>query len=83
MKIDYVEVLNEETGERGRIPRHWFESGVINPGILTEVSKSQKPYTPELFKSRRVDEVVETSEPGLNVPDAAADKPAKATKDKD
>lgn len=74
--IDYVEVLNQETGERGRIYRRWFENKRINPGILVEVDADQKPYTPELFKSRRVDEVVETSKPGLNVPDAEADADA-------
>lgn len=81
MNIDYVEVLNQETGERGRIPRHWFNSKAINNGVLVEVDADQKPYTPELFKSRRVDEVVETSKPELNVPDAEADADAKQEED--
>lgn len=81
MNIDYVEVLNQETGERGRIPRHWFNSKAINNGVLIEVDADQKPYTPELFKSRRVDEVVETSEPGLNMPDAEADADANEEED--
>lgn len=81
MNIDYVEVLNQETGERGRIPRHWFNSKAINNGVLVEVDANQKPYTPELFKSRRVDEVVETSKPGLNVPDAEADADANEEED--
>lgn len=48
----FVEVLNRETGERGTIRRDWFENPAINAGILVEVDPSQKPYIPELYKSK-------------------------------
>lgn len=52
MKNEMVEVLNLLTGERGQIRRRLFESPVFNDGILEEVDPEQKPYVPELFKSR-------------------------------
>lgn len=53
MKNEMVEVLNTQTGERGRIRRRLFESPVYNGnGILVEVEAGQKPYLPEMFKPR-------------------------------
>lgn len=49
---NFVEVLNLETGERGSIRRDWFENPVINAGVLVEVDAAQKPYIPELYKSK-------------------------------
>lgn len=49
---NFVEVMNLETGERGVIRRDWFENPVINAGVLVEVDSSQKPYIPELYKSK-------------------------------
>lgn len=58
MKNEMVEVLNTETGERGRIRRRLFESPVFNRnGILVEVEANQKPYLPEMYKSRVEDDV--------------------------
>lgn len=54
-----VEVLNQETGERGRIRRRLFENPAINNGILVEVDPSQKPYVAELFKSRLTEPAVD------------------------
>ena len=51
MDNDIVEVLNTETGARGRISRRWFENEAINNGILVEVDADQKPYVAELYKS--------------------------------
>lgn len=52
MSNEIVEVLNQETGERGQIRRNLFDNPRINNGILIEVDASQKPYVRELFKSR-------------------------------
>ena len=52
MSNEIVEVLNQETGERGQIRRKLFENPRINNGILVEVDASQKPYVPELFHSK-------------------------------
>lgn len=60
MSNSIVEVLNQETGARGKIRRKWFENPVINNGILVEVDASQKPYVPELFHSRIPVEIVDT-----------------------
>lgn len=61
MPNDFVNVLNTDTGERGRIRRNLFESAAFNPnGLLVEVDPTQKPYVPELFKSKR--EEAETPE---------------------
>lgn len=54
-----VEVLNQETGERGRIRRRLFDNPAINNGILVEVDPSQKPYAAELFKSRLTEPAVD------------------------
>lgn len=62
MSSAYVEVLNLETGKRGRIRRKLFDSPVFNPGILEEVDASQKPYSPLTFKSRYTPEEVDTDE---------------------
>lgn len=56
MSNEIVEVLNRETGERGHIRRKLFENPRINNGILVEVDASQKPYVPELWKSKIEDE---------------------------
>jgi hypothetical protein len=53
MGIDWVEVLNQETGERGRISRRHLENpAIVKPGLLVEVDKDTKPYLPEMFKDR-------------------------------
>lgn len=52
MSNEYVEVLNLETGARGRIRRRLFENPAFNNGILEEVEATQKPYAPELYKSK-------------------------------
>lgn len=49
---EQITVLNKITGAVGRISRAWFENPAINNGILIEVDDDQKPYTPEMFKSR-------------------------------
>lgn len=73
MPNDFVNVLNNETGERGRIRRNLFESEVFNPdGLLVEVDPTQKPYVPELFKSKR-DEKAETPE-DVNADEAEAEE---------
>ena len=54
-----VEVLNQETGERGRIRRRLFDNPAINNGVLVEVDPSQKPYAAELFKSRLTEPAVD------------------------
>lgn len=70
MKNEMVEVLNTETGERGRIRRRLFESPVFNgSGILVEVEADQKPYLPEMYKSR-----VEAPEPAEAEDDTDADE---------
>lgn len=52
MSNETVTVLNQETGDVGTIRRKWFDNPAINNGILVEVDPSQKPYVPELFKSK-------------------------------
>lgn len=52
MSNEFVDVLNLETGKRGRIRRNLFESPVFNPGVLEEVDPTQKPYTEGFYKSR-------------------------------
>ena len=54
-----VEVLNQETGERGRIRRRLFDNPAINNGVLVEVDPSQKPYVTEMFKSRLTEPAVD------------------------
>ncbi len=57
MSNEFVDVLNTETGQRGRIRRNLFNSPVFNPdGLLVEVDSTQKPYVPELYKSKRGEE---------------------------
>ena len=56
---DMVEVLNQETGERGRIRRRLFDNPAINNGVLVEVDPSQKPYVADLFKSRLTEPAVD------------------------
>lgn len=56
MSNEFVEVLNLETGERGRIRRHIFNNPAFNNGILKEVEASQKPYAPGLYKPKAVAE---------------------------
>lgn len=63
MPNDFVDVLNTDSGERGRIRRNLFESEVFNPnGLLVEVDPTQKPYLPEMYKSHWEDETPETPE---------------------
>lgn len=62
MSNEFVDVLNLETGQRGRIRRNLFESPVFNPGILEEVKPTQKPYLPEMFKNRRDEELTTTED---------------------
>lgn len=63
MPNEFVNVLNTDSGERGRIRRNLFESEVFNPnGLLVEVDASQKSYLPEMYKSRREVENPETPE---------------------
>lgn len=52
MSNEMVNVLNLETGERGRIRRRLFDSPVFNNGVLVEVDGDQKSYVPELYKSK-------------------------------
>ena len=56
---DMVEVLNQDTGERGRIRRRLFDNPAINNGVLVEVDPSQKPYVADLFKSRLTEPAVD------------------------
>lgn len=60
MSIEWVEVLNETTGERGRISRgHFNNPAIVKPGLLKEVDADQKPYLPEMFKDRTVQKAEE------------------------
>lgn len=52
MSNEPVHVLNLNTGRTGTVSRKWFENPAINAGILIEVDKAQKPYVPELYKSK-------------------------------
>lgn len=54
-----VEVLNQETGERGRISRRLFNHPYFNRGVLVEVDRSQKPYVPGMFKSRLTEPAID------------------------
>lgn len=62
MSNEFVDVLNLETGQRGRIRRNLFESPVFNPGILEEVDPTQKPYVSEMYKDRRNEKEEPTTE---------------------
>ena len=62
MSSEMVDVLNIETGERGRIRRRLFSSKRFNNGILVEVDANQKPYVPELYKSKVTDDTPEEVE---------------------
>lgn len=52
MSNEMVNVLNLETGRRGRIRRRLFDNPVFNNGILVEVDEDKKSYVPELYKSK-------------------------------
>lgn len=67
----WLEVLNLETGERGRISRsHFNNPRIVKPGLLKEVDVDQKPYLSEMFKSK-----VETpEEPETNEAEEAEDE---------
>ena len=71
---DMVEVLNQETGERGRIRRRLFDNPAINNGVLVEVDPSQKPYAAELFKSRLTEPAVDPAD-DPDAPDEEPDSP--------
>lgn len=58
-EIDWIEVLNDRTGERGRISPAQFR--LVPEGTLRVVTADQKPYVPELFKSK-VKEPAKTTE---------------------
>ncbi len=59
-----VRVLNQETGQVGTIKRRLFEKPRFNPnGLLVEVGPEQKPYLPEMFKSRVATEEEAHDEP--------------------
>jgi hypothetical protein len=60
---DEIPVLNLETGATGSIRRKWFENPAINQGILVEVDERQKPYVPDLYKSKIVDQGTEGTSP--------------------
>ena len=64
-EITWIEVLNEDTGERGRISP--AQMRFVPEGLLRVVDADQKPYTPELFKSK----VKETPEPTEEADDAS------------
>lgn len=66
---DTVEVLNLETGKRGKIRRSLFEHSYFNPGILVEVDPTQKPYVPDLYKSK-----FETEDPAPEQEEHDSDK---------
>lgn len=59
MTIEIVNVMNQETGEVGKIRRDWFENPRINAGVLVEVDPDQKPYAPELFRSRLTEPAID------------------------
>ena len=69
-----VEVLNQETGERGRIRRRLFDNPAINNGVLVEVDPSQKPYAVDLFKSRLTEPAVDPAD-DPDAPDEEPDSP--------
>ena len=73
-----VEVLNQETGERGR-RRRLFDNPAINNGVLVEVDPSQKPYVVDLFKSR----LIEPAEDPANDPDAPDEEPDSPEEEED
>lgn len=61
--VDWVQVLNEREGTRGRISRAQFEYiSRVSPGLLKEVSVDQKPYVPELFKDKTAPKEPKTKE---------------------
>ena len=74
-----VEVLNQETGERGRIRRRLFDNPAINNGVLVEVDPSQKPYVTEMFKSRLTEPAVDPA----NDPDAPDEEPDSPEEEED
>ena len=67
---DMVEVLNLETGARGKVRRSILEHEYFNPGILVEVDPTQKPYEPEMYKSRLTEPAVDP----VTVEDPAPDE---------
>jgi hypothetical protein len=70
MGIEWVEVLNEDTGKRGRISRGHLENpAIVKPGLLTEVDPDQKPYLPEMFKSRVEEPETEEADEALDEED--------------
>lgn len=58
-----VRVRNVHTGQIGRISRAVFENPRLNPGILVEVDDSAKPYLPGLYRSKYIQDSVETETP--------------------
>lgn len=69
MEIDWVEVLNLDTGKRGRISRAHFNR-LPASSVLKEVSADQKPYISEMFKPKKG----ETVNPETEQADEAEDE---------
>lgn len=69
---DMITVRNKETGEVGLISRRWYESPVINNGILEEVPPGTKSALPEMWKSKMAPvEMYEISTPDPDEEDEA------------
>lgn len=67
---DMITVRNKETGEVGLISRKWYESPVINRGILEEVPPGTKSALPEMWKSKMAPaEIYKLSTPALDEED--------------
>ena len=69
MATEMIDVLNTATGAKGRIAKKFFDHPAFNPGgkILVEVKPGTKPYasktykaqTPEQFKEKHPERVVQ------------------------
>jgi hypothetical protein len=71
---EWVEILNQGTGERGRIRRRKLENpSIVKPGLLVEVEPGTKPYLPEMFKDRTFAEPMPTK-PDTKEADKALDE---------
>jgi hypothetical protein len=74
---EMITVRNLETGEVGRIRRRLFENPKINDGILVEADEDDKPYAPELYKSKMPvvgDDVNNHISDPVSVPDTEEDE---------
>lgn len=70
---DIVKVLNTQTGETGTIRRKWFDNPRINAGVLVEVKPDTKPYIPELYTPKTVEEFTDVHGDKLE-PEASSDE---------